>query len=127
MPEAGTYQVTLWDAETKKVLVQTNVTQLKDEESTLVSVAKTAIMANKEYRISVYNDKKAYYYVYPKGEEEVKAAKVLGGQEAKQTSMFPIVKGNITILTMYYSNTKSVYPEKEEYGIYGYPEFGIQF
>lgn len=126
MPNAGTYQVTLWDAETKKSLVQANVVQSKDAESALVSIAKTAIVADKEYRLSIYTDGKSYYYIHPKSSEEVvvKAARVL---DTKATAMFPIVKGNITISAVYYAQGKSVYPENNTSYLYGYPEFGIQF
>jgi hypothetical protein len=120
MPKAGTYQVTLWDAETGKSIVQANVTQAKDGVSASTSVAKTALTAGKAYRISVYTDNKAYYQIYPKRTAvEVKAARI---------GMFPIVKGNITISNSFYSEDKSVYPDSNAEGyLYGYPEFGVQF
>ncbi len=122
MPLAGTYQVTLWDVETKKSIVQANVTQAKDGVSASTTISKIAITAGKAYRISVYTAGKNFYEIYPKSNEmEVKAAKVSG------TGMFPIVKGNITISKMIYSEAKSTYPDEQEYYLYGYPEFGIQF
>jgi hypothetical protein len=119
MPKAGTYQVTLWDAETGKSIVQANVTQSKDAMSASTSVAKTALTAGKYYRISVYSENKAYYEIYLKNtEQEVKAARI---------GMFPIVKGNITISNSFYSEDKSEYPNSQTDYFYGYPEFKIQF
>ncbi len=81
MPTTGTYRVTLWDADTKTVLAQSNITQPAGQAITFNPITAVAVSTGKNYLISIWSNTNW---------NEIR--KSGGGSMG-----FPITSGNITI------------------------------
>jgi hypothetical protein len=96
----GTYQVTIWDVDTKRPVVRKMVEATTANARTWVDIAPLVLVPFKEYRITA---DQAYAHRYV-------SSKVRG------TALLPLVKGNIKILKnvvspIYQSPSLSGYPE----------------
>lgn len=117
MPQIGKYIVTVWDADTKEKLRQTEINQTADGSLVLQDITPLAVNAGKKYVVSV-NSKdlissahKSYYYA----------------ANTSRTSWMPVTAKTVTLHSAQYSFSGSpVFPEDainvyDE--LYGFPEF----
>ncbi len=113
MPEAGYYRVTLWDFESKEILLQNNVNQNFNDSLKLENVVVQNLKAPQKYILSVntFSSGRArqYFDFYKDG----------GGD------FMPFKKGDIEILnTCFIPTAETIFPSWEaRHRIYGIPEF----
>jgi hypothetical protein len=115
MPEAGSYRVILWDADTKALLRQKTVEQTASDKLALADIEPLTTEANKKYLVSINSQSgganKKYGYVYKTG----------GGD------FMPFVMGSVLVQNACYSGVATpTFPNSTQnvkYEFYGYPEF----
>ena len=113
MPELGTYTVSIWEQNTKKLLRQKTVEQSSPEKFVLVNVDELIVEKDVKHVISINT--------------------VIGGKAKKfytianaNTDIFPIARGSILIQQSVYKNAiTSIFPDggSETGRMYGYSDF----
>lgn len=111
LPEPGTYSVSLWDADSRELLVKQMVTQTEGAVLKLETIEPLAIRSNKKYIVSVYFDatpRQAYLIT----------------SKDFTSSLLPFTKGSLTVVNAQFINASSSrFPGiVSNVGIYGYPE-----
>ena len=110
LPQAGTYNVSLWDSDTQMLLEQTKVEQTGANVLTLASIPPLTLLPNKKYIVSVYYgpSPQPAHVIVSKG----------------PTAMLPFTKGSLTVVNAQFRNSPvSTFPVlADNVGIYGYPE-----
>jgi hypothetical protein len=111
MPKAGSYRVTLWDADSKTQLAQTMVTQSSNGIPVFSPITPVSVTTGKTYSVSIWisNTTTSFF--------------ITGGAG----NIYPIKSGNITIIGNSYINTTAnpiKYPGNDGYinGIVGLPD-----
>ncbi len=110
MPESGSYPVTIWDYDTRNIVVQQTIQQSQPNALTLQAITPFAVMPNKKYVISVF------YGTVPQ------AAYVIVSRDG--SALLPFTKGSVTVVNSQFRYADaSLFPNNaDNVGIYGFPE-----
>lgn len=113
MPNPGTYTVSLWEKDTKKLLRQKSIEQSSPEKFTLVNVDELVVEKDKRYVVSVNNTiggQAKSYYIIKNG----------------SSNIFPLTRGSVLILSaVERGGMSTVFPENSTVPGYiaGYSDF----